>query len=198
MDHCTGDCGCARARVEQAGEPRATTLSGAGRWSDDRGSVSRREVLTGSAAALAALALASCATTEEASSPGSSTPVQSPTAESSAPSEATSAAPSDGAASPTGEALATTTEFPVGGGKVVQAGGSVVVVTEPADGEFKAFDGRCPHAGCPVAEVTENTIRCPCHGSTFDGSTGDRLEGPAPTGLTPVAITVVGDTIYLA
>jgi nitrite reductase/ring-hydroxylating ferredoxin subunit len=198
MDHCTGDCGCARARDGQVGEPPATTFSGAARWSDDRGSVSRREVLTGSAAALAALALASCATTEGASSPGSSTPEQSPTAQSSAPSESTPSAPSDGAASPTGQALATTTEFPVGGGKVVQSGGSVVVVTEPADGEFKAFDGRCPHAGCPVAEVTENTILCPCHGSTFDGSTGDRLEGPAPTGLKPVAITVVGDTIYLA
>jgi nitrite reductase/ring-hydroxylating ferredoxin subunit len=94
--------------------------------------------------------------------------------------------------------LATTTEFPVGGGKVVREGTGVVVVTQPADGEFKAFNGKCPHQGCPVTEVTENTIVCNCHGSVFDAATGDRLEGPAPVGLTPVAITVQGDQILLA
>ena len=51
------------------------------------------------------------------------------------------------------------------------------------------------HVG--VTEVTENTIVCMCHCSTFDGTTGERLEGPAPTGLQPVAIAVEGDLIYL-
>ena len=63
---------------------------------------------------------------------------------------------------------------------------------------FVAFDGRCPHAGCPVAEVLENTILCNCHGSVFDGATGQRVEGPAPTGLEPVPVQVEGGEIYLA
>ncbi len=61
---------------------------------------------------------------------------------------------------------------------VVKTASGPVVITHPTDTEFLAFNGRCPHAGCPVAEVLENTILCNCHGSTFDGSTGDRLEGP--------------------
>lgn len=201
-------CGCAPAgggsvdageeRVNAGGVPtdggRATIRLG-----DDRGAVTRRGVLTGSAAALAALALAACAGSDETGAESTSTPEGTPSAEGSTPAESPSeSTPAEGAGGATGEVLASTTEFPVGGGKVVTVGGSVVVVTQPADGQFEAFNGKCPHAGCPVAEVTENTILCTCHGSTFDGSTGERLEGPAPRGLEPVAIAVEGDSIRLA
>ena len=109
--------------------------------------------------------------------------------------------PSGGGASGdggSGEALAGTADFPVGGGVIVTTYAGTVVVTQPADAQFKAFSGRCPHAGCPVTEVKENTILCLCHGSTFDASSGDRLEGPARTGLIPIPITVEGDLIYLS
>jgi Rieske Fe-S protein len=148
-------------------------------------------VLGGSAAAVAAIALAGCGgdepaatSTTPAGEPATTEPAESPT-----PTE-------DGESS--GEPIATVGEFPVGGGKVVSTAAGAVVITQPADGEYVAFNARCPHAGCPVAEVTENTILCTCHGSTFDGSTGERLEGPAPTGLEPVAIVVEGDDILLA
>ena len=171
---CTGGCGC-----------RSTA--------DDRGSVSRRGVLAGSAAAVAALALGGCASSDETSSPG--TPPSSETPSTAGPEES---ATSTGDGAPTGEPLAGTGDFPVGGGAVVQVEGGVVVLTHPTDSEFLAFNGRCPHQGCPVAEVNENTIICTCHGSTFDGSTGDRLEGPAPTGLAPVPIQVTDGEIFLA
>jgi Rieske Fe-S protein len=177
---CTGGCACRDAERE-------------------RGSVSRRGVLAGSAGAVAVMALGACASAEEASSPGAAT---SSAAGATSPTESGSTspteAPSTGDASPAGEPLAGTGDFPVGGGVVVKTANGPVVVTHPTDTEFLAFNGRCPHAGCPVAEVLENTIMCNCHGSTFDGSTGDRLEGPAPTGLEPVAIQVAGGEIYLA
>ena len=201
-------CGCApaggsaRDASEMGGNARtAPSVGGRAtiRIGDDRGAVTRRGVLTGSAAAVAALALAACAGTDQTGATGSPTTEGTPGAEGSTPAESPSGStPGEGGGGATGEVLASTTEFPVGGGKVVTVGGSVVVVTQPADGQFEAFNGTCPHAGCPVAEVTENTILCPCHGSTFDGSTGDRLEGPAPRGLEPVAITVEGDSIRLA
>ena len=179
---CTGGCGCGEgqgasgASVERA--PQAVT---------------RRGVLAGSAAVVA-LALGSCASPDETSS-GTGTQ----TTPASTPEEtAGSTSESSPGAGPTGEVLATTGEFPTGGGKVVTTASGVVVVTQPADGEFKAFNGRCPHQGCPVSEVLENEIRCNCHGSVFDAATGDRLEGPAPVGLQPVAITVEGDQIVLA
>ena len=199
MDDCTCGCGCA---PDGARARSVTTGQGAGadgaaiRLGDDRGAVSRRGVLAGSAAALAALALGACAGTDGTGAEGTASPEGSGSAESASPSESASASEPGGGA--TGEVLATTSEFPVGGGKVVTVGGAVVVVTQPADGQFEAFNGKCPHAGCPVAEVTENTILCTCHGSTFNGSTGERLEGPAPRGLEPVAITVEGDSIRLA
>jgi nitrite reductase/ring-hydroxylating ferredoxin subunit len=149
-------------------------------------------VLSGSAATVAAIALAGCAGGDEPTA-ATTTPAGEPTT-----TPAESPTPDDGGGEPTGDPIATTDEFPTGGGKVTSTQAGPVVVTQPADGEFKAFDARCPHAGCPVAEVTENTILCTCHGSTFDASTGERLEGPAPTGLQPVAIVVEGDDIFLA
>jgi len=94
--------------------------------------------------------------------------------------------------------LAGTGDFPVGGGVVVKTASGVVVITHPTDTDFLAFNGTCPHQGCPVTEVLENTILCNCHGSVFDSITGDRLEGPAPTGLEPVPIQVSDGEIYLA
>jgi Rieske Fe-S protein len=174
---CTGGCAC-----RPAGE--------------DRGAVSRRGLLAGSAAAVAVMALGACASPEETSGTGtSSEPAQVPSPSGSASVQSPGAT---GEATPAGELLAGTGDFPVGGGVVVKTANGPVVVTHPTDTEFLAFNGRCPHAGCPVAEVLENTIMCNCHGSTFDGSTGDRLDGPAPTGLEPVPITVAGGEIYLA
>ena len=75
----------------------------------------------------------------------------------------------------------------VGGGVVLAASSErVVVLTHPAADQFEAFDARCPHAGCRMFQIASNIITCNCHKSTFDAATGDRLGGPAPTGLTPV------------
>ena len=177
---CSGECGCQRASM-----------------TDDRGSVSRRGVLTGSAAAVAALALGACASSDEGS-PASATTSEPPAETAPASSDAAPQESSGTDAAASGEALAAT-DFPVGGGVVVASSSQgPVVVTHPTDTDYKGFNARCPHAGCTVAEVLENTIICNCHGSTFDGSTGDRLEGPAPTGLEPVAIQVSDGEIYLA
>lgn len=175
---CSGGCAC---------QPTAP----------DRGSVSRRGILAGSAAAVAVLALGACAPGEEASTSGTTPgdPTTQPPAESES---ATPADDSSGQGESSGEPLAGTGDFPVGGGVVVKTASGVVVITHPTDTDFLAFNGTCPHQGCPVTEVLENTILCNCHGSVFDGSTGDRLEGPAPIGLKPVPIQVSDGEIYLA
>ena len=106
-------------------------------------------------------------------------------------------APSDGATSGPSSAAAPgggtpTSDVPVGGGTIFSD--TKTVVTQPQAGTFKAFDTTCPHAGCAVAKVADGKIDCPCHGSQFDITTGDRVAGPAPTGLTPKTITVTGQT----
>lgn len=87
-------------------------------------------------------------------------------------------------------------DVPVGGGTVVAA--EKVVVTQPVEGTFKAFDSTCPHQGCAVAMVTDDGIVCPCHGSVFDASTGERRSGPAQAGLTPRTVAVNGEHLIVS
>ena len=66
-----------------------------------------------------------------------------------------------------------TSDIEVGGGAVYAD--REVVVTQPTEGEFKAFDATCTHQGCQVGDVSDGTIHCPCHNSRFsieDGSLG--------------------------
>ncbi|MFD7326875.1 Rieske (2Fe-2S) protein [Streptomyces sp. NPDC059875] len=94
------------------------------------------------------------------------------------------------------EALATTSEIPVGGGTIFKE--EKVVVTQPTAGDFKAFSAICTHQGCTVGKVENGTIDCPCHGSKFRIADGSVAAGPAPRPLPAEQITVSGDTITLA
>ncbi len=93
-------------------------------------------------------------------------------------------------------ALASTSEIPVGGGKVFSA--EKVVVTQPTAGEFKAFSAVCTHMQCLVDQVASGTIDCPCHGSEFSVKNGSMVSGPAPSPLPAQAIKVAGGKITLA
>jgi len=75
-----------------------------------------------------------------------------------------------------GPVIARVRDIPVGGGKVIQRRW---VVTRPRRRVFRVFDARCTHQGCPVTEVRDGTILCPCHGSRFDITDGSVVEGPA-------------------
>jgi len=93
-------------------------------------------------------------------------------------------------------ALASTSEIPVGGGKVFSS--EKVVVTQPTAGEFKAFSAVCTHMQCLVDKVASGTIDCPCHGSEFSVKNGSVVSGPAPSPLPAQAIKVTGGKIKLA
>jgi len=66
-------------------------------------------------------------------------------------------------------------------GAIVLLAARLIVVRTGA-ASFRALSAECPHAGCGVSVVDRPRLRCPCHGSEFDFE-GNRLEGPAPTGL---------------
>jgi Rieske Fe-S protein len=87
-------------------------------------------------------------------------------------------------------------DIPVGGGKVFDA--TKVVVTQPKAGEFKAFSAICTHKGCTVAGVANGTITCPCHGSTYDASTGAVTGGPAPAPLPSKTVKVSGGSLTIS
>ncbi|MFJ4971647.1 Rieske (2Fe-2S) protein [Streptomyces sp. NPDC088755] len=95
-----------------------------------------------------------------------------------------------------GAVLARTADIPEGGGVVFAT--QKVVVTQARAGEFKAFSATCTHQGCAVKDVTDGVITCPCHGSTFDASTGSPTAGPATQPLPAREISVEGGSITLA
>ena len=84
-------------------------------------------------------------------------------------------------------------DVPVGGGKILTEAN--YLVTQPAAGQYKAFVKTCPHALCPVSSITDNTIVCKCHNSTFSISDGSVIVGPAKKGLGDATVTVSGDTL---
>jgi Rieske Fe-S protein len=95
-----------------------------------------------------------------------------------------------------GEKLGSASDVPVGGGKIYAD--QKVVVTQPSDGDFKAFSAVCTHQGCLVESSTEGEIPCPCHLSRFSLEDGSPVSGPASAPLAAVQITVDGDEITQA
>ncbi|MGW1672169.1 Rieske (2Fe-2S) protein [Streptomyces sp. NPDC002324] len=92
-----------------------------------------------------------------------------------------------------GEELAKTADIPVGGGKIFDE--QKIVVTQPAEGDFKAFSAVCTHMGCIVSSVSDGTIDCACHGSKFKVADGAVVHGPATEPLPAEKITVAGNSI---
>ena len=150
--------------------------------------INRRRALSGSAAiALGVPVLAACG--DEAD------PTAADTAASSSPDDETSS-PSGAETGSGGEVLASTADVPVGGCFVVA--GAKVVVTQPTEGDFKAFSAVCTHQGCLLETSSDGEIPCPCHDSRFSLDDGSPLSGPATAALEPVEITVDGESISQA
>jgi len=152
--------------------------------------VHRRCLLAGGAGAAMAVLLAGCGD-------GSSTGDPTGAASSTGGGETGGDDPTDsgnGGASG-GSELGAAADVAVGAGVIFTD--QKVVVTQPTEGDFKAFDTTCTHAGCPVASVTD-TINCDCHGSQFSIEDGSVVGGPAPEPLAPKNVTVEGGKIILA
>lgn len=119
----------------------------------------------------------------------------------SGPEEATSGAGQTGTPAPSGGGsaeggLTTAGDIPVGGGTIFPDDG--VVITQPSEGEFKAFTNICTHQGCPVTSVEDGVILCSCHRSTFSIEDGSPQGGPATSALAEIDLSVDGDSISLA
>lgn len=160
------------------------------------GSLDRRRMLQVVGAAGAAGVLAACGGGTSDSGDGGADPDDAAPDDSTSDQEIGSDEPDEsdesagGGSGETG-ALAATGDVPVGGG-VIAAG---VVVTQPAEGDFRAFSSTCTHQGCTVSDVSDGIISCPCHGSQYSAEDGTVERGPATEALPPVEITIEDEQI---
>lgn len=95
-----------------------------------------------------------------------------------------------------GGATVSTSDVPVGGGTILED--EMVVVTQPTEGQFKAFSAVCTHQGCPVQTVAEGRIGCNCHGSAFSIEDGSVVAGPADQPLEAKSVSVQGDSVTVS
>ncbi|MGV1028265.1 MAG: ubiquinol-cytochrome c reductase iron-sulfur subunit [Dermatophilaceae bacterium] len=86
-------------------------------------------------------------------------------------------------------------DVPVGGGKILPD--AYYVVTQPTAGQYRAFTKLCPHAGCPVSEIVNSRIHCPCHGSEFSVEDGSVITGPATQGLGRAKVELSNNVLYV-
>ena len=95
-----------------------------------------------------------------------------------------------------GTVLARTDDIAVGGYAVFPD--ERIVVTQPEQGDFRAFTAVCTHQGCVVSPGFDGVIGCDCHGSRFSLEDGSPVDGPADRPLGEVAIKVARDRITVA
>ena len=145
--------------------------------------ITRRTVIMNAGLAAAAIAgLSSCTNYGTA-------PVSEPSA------AGTSGGAAGGSSGTGGPLNVKETDIPVGSGKIFPD--AQTVITQPKEGEFKAFSSICTHQGCQVDAVT-TTINCPCHGSKYSITDGSVVNPPAPQPLPPKTIKLQGDTLTVS
>ena len=80
---------------------------------------------------------------------------------------------------------------------VVLDGKPVLLVN--LDDEYYAIGGKCTHWGCMLVDGTleDSSIRCRCHGSTFELTTGAVMKGPAKEPEPSYRVKIENSEIYV-
>ena len=132
--------------------------------------VSRRAVLAVGVAGAGAAALAACSSNKKGSATKTSQPAD--------------------------KSVAKLADIPVG--QAVSAklpDGRPAIVARPTDSSVACFSAICTHMGCTV-NPDGKELKCPCHGSVYDATTGAVKSGPAPKPLPKIAVHVAnGDVL---
>jgi thiosulfate dehydrogenase (quinone) large subunit len=98
---------------------------------------------------------------------------------------------------PTGTRIGLASKVPVGGAASFTDPDNQqpAYVVQPAKGKYVAFSAVCTHAGCTVNPPTGSPLEfhCPCHGSIFNATTGQVVQGPAVEPLPQIPLTLGSD-----
>ncbi len=77
--------------------------------------------------------------------------------------------------------------------------GELEILVVNRDNRFLCLDGRCTHAGAPLAEGTldGDVLTCPWHGSQFNITNGSVVRGPAQKPLRFYPSTVKDGNVFI-
>ena len=94
--------------------------------------------------------------------------------------------------------IVSTKNIPAGKMTVMEKNGKEILIAN-VDGKYYAMSNVCTDRGCRLnaGTLTGALLECPCHGSTFNVTTGSVVKGPTtrPEPIFPVA--VIGDQISI-
>jgi Rieske Fe-S protein len=63
------------------------------------------------------------------------------------------------------------------------------VLLRTSDGEYKAYNRRCSHAGCSVEfDAPRRCLSCPCHKGAYDARMGTVMYGPPRRSLDEIVL----------
>ncbi len=68
------------------------------------------------------------------------------------------------------------------------------------NGTFYAIGNKCTHRGCLLSNGTLNgdTVKCGCHGATFDVKTGNVVKGPAKNAEPKYEVRIDGGQVMIS
>jgi 3-phenylpropionate/trans-cinnamate dioxygenase ferredoxin subunit len=94
--------------------------------------------------------------------------------------------------------IGTTSDVAPGQMRAFDVNGRKVAVAN-VGGSFYAFDDTCTHQGCSLAngDLGGRTVTCACHGSEFDVTTGEVMDGPAEYPVRTWAVEVRGEELAI-
>ena len=95
--------------------------------------------------------------------------------------------------------LCKTFEVPIQGVLKVEAAGLVVAVFN-IGGSFFVTDDACTHGPGSLSEgcIEDGVIECDFHNGAFDIRTGEVVAAPCVIPLRTYAVSVIGDSVYIA
>lgn len=96
-------------------------------------------------------------------------------------------------------AVATVDDVPPGKAKVVELGGTSILLCN-SDGRIFAVINRCSHADEPLAcgRIRHGWIACPAHGARFDLESGEAINPPATEAIETFDVRIVDNMIEVA
>lgn len=96
------------------------------------------------------------------------------------------------------EAIAQASDVPVGSATEFDNDGQPAVLVHLENDDFVAYSAVCTHAQCTVS-YQDGQLACPCHGSTFDPSSGGEVvSGPAQEPLPEIPVQVQNGAVTRA